>query len=100
VKQEACERCATHPMQQSTHADSWGGRRQERGTIVGDRMTEKGQGGGDLVEKFELHEITSLPYFCTPRSSERTGTYSACVLGFRLCCQLHDQLVFRAKSEG
>jgi hypothetical protein len=28
--------------------------------IVGDRMTEKGRGGGDLVEiLFELHEITS-----------------------------------------
>ena len=77
-----------------------GERRQERGTIVGDRMTEKGRGGGDLVETFELHEITSLPYFRAPRSSERTGTYSACVLGVRLRCQRHDQLVFRAQSEG
>ena len=34
-------------------------------------MTEKGQGGGDLVETFELNEITSLPYFRAPRSSER-----------------------------
>ena len=25
------------------------------GRIVGDRMTEKGRGGGDLVETFELH---------------------------------------------
>ncbi len=66
-KQEARERCATHPSQQSTHADSWGGgERQERGTIVGVRMTEKGRGGGDLVETFELQEITSLPFFpCT-----------------------------------
>ena len=32
----------THPRQQSTHDDSWGGRRQERGAIVGERMTEKG----------------------------------------------------------
>jgi hypothetical protein len=79
-KQEARERCATHPRQQSTHADSWEGRRQERGTIVGDRMTEKDRGGDDLVETFELREITSLPYFRAPRSSERTGTYSACVL--------------------
>jgi hypothetical protein len=64
-------------------------------------MTEKGRGGGDLVETFELHAITSLlPYFRAPRSSERTGTYSACVLGVRLRCQRHDQLVFRAKSEG
>ena len=75
-------------------------RRQKRGTIVGDRMTEKGRGGGDLVETFELHEITSLPYFRAPRSSERTGTYSACILGVRLRCQRHDQLVFRAQSEG
>jgi hypothetical protein len=63
-------------------------------------MTEKGRGGGDLVETFELHEITSLPYFHAPRSSERTGSYSACVLGVRLRCQRHDQLVFRAQSEG
>ncbi len=27
--------------------------------IVGGGMTEKGQGGGNLVETFELHEITS-----------------------------------------
>jgi hypothetical protein len=26
-RQEARERCATHPRQQSTHGDSWGGRR-------------------------------------------------------------------------
>jgi hypothetical protein len=53
---------------------------------VGDRMTEKGRGGGDLVETFELHEITSLPYFRAPRSrsSERTRTYSSWVLGVRL----------------
>jgi hypothetical protein len=68
--------------------------------IVGDRMTEKGRGGGDLVETFELHEITSLPYFRAPRSNERTGTYFACVLGVRLRSQRHDQLVLRAQSEG
>ena len=54
-QQEARERCTTHPRQQSTHGDSWGGRRQERGRIVEDRMTEKGRGGSDLVETFELH---------------------------------------------
>jgi hypothetical protein len=67
---------------------------------VGDRMTEKGQCGGDLVETFELHKITSLPYFRAPRSSKRAGTYSACVLGVRLRCQRHVQLVFGAQSEG
>ena len=69
---------------------------------MGDRMTEKGRGGGDLVETFafELHEITSLPNFRAPRSSERTGTYSTCVLSVRLPCQRHDQLVFWAQSEG
>ena len=67
---------------------------------MGDRMTEKGRGGGDLVETFELHKNTSLPYFRAPMSSERTGTYFTCVLGVRLSCQRHDQLVFRAKSEG
>jgi hypothetical protein len=68
-------------------------------TIVGGGMTEKGQGGGDLVETFELHEITSLSYFRAPQSSEWTGTYSACVLGVRLRYQRHDQLVFGAQSE-
>jgi hypothetical protein len=53
-----------------------------------------------MMETFELHEITSLPYFRAPRSSEWTGTYSACILGVRLRCQHHDQLVFWAKSEG
>jgi len=78
-----------------------GGGRQKRGTIVEDRMTEKGQGGGDLVETFDLHEITSLPNFRAPKSSERTGTYSACVLSVRLRCQeRHGQLMFRSQSEG
>ncbi len=66
-------------------------------------MTEKcqaGRGEGDLVETFELHEITSLPNFRKPKSSERTGTYSACILGVLLRCQRHDQLVARAQSEG
>jgi len=62
-------------------------------------MTEKGQGGGDLVETFELHEITSLPNFRSPRSSKRAGTYSTCVLGVRLCCQRHGQLVLWAQLE-
>jgi hypothetical protein len=77
-----------------------GGRIKERGTIVGDRMTENGRGGGDLVETFELHKITSLPYFQALWSSERTRTYFTCVLDVRLRCQRHGQLVFRAKSEG
>jgi hypothetical protein len=42
-----------HPRQQSTNDDSWGGRRQKRGTIVGDGMTEKGQVGGDLVTEID-----------------------------------------------
>ena len=77
-----------------------GGRRQKRGAIVGDRMTEKGRGGGDLVETFDLHGVTSLPNFRAPKSSERTGTYSACVLSVRLRYQRHGQLMFRSQSEG
>ena len=63
-------------------------------------MTEKGQGGGDLVETFELLKITSLPNFRAPKSSKKSGTYSACIMGVRLHCQRHDQLVFRAQTEG
>ena len=77
-----------------------GGGDKRRGAIVGDRMTEKGRGGGKWVETFELHKITSLPTFCAPKSCERTGTYSTCVLGVWLHCQRHDQIVFRAQSEG
>ena len=92
-----CKHCTPHLRQQSTHGDSWGGRRQERGRIVGDRMTEKSRGGGKWVETFEN---TPLPTFHAPKSCGRTGTYSACILGVRLCCQRHDQLMFRAQSEG
>jgi hypothetical protein len=63
-------------------------------------MTEKGRGGGDLVETFDLHEITSLPNFRAPKSSERTGNYYASILGVQLRCQRHDQFVFRAQLEG
>jgi len=68
--------------------------------IVGDRMTEKGRGGGDLVETFDFHEFTSLPNFHAPKSSEMTGTYSACILSVQLRCQRHGQLMFRSQSEG
>jgi hypothetical protein len=53
-------------------------------------MSEKCRGEGDLVETFELHKITSLPNFRVPKSSERTGTYSTCILGVLLRCQRHD----------
>jgi len=68
--------------------------------IVGDRMTEKGRGGGDLVETIDLHEFTSLPNFHAPKSSKRTETYSTCVLSVRLRCQRHGQLMFWSQSEG
>ena len=63
-------------------------------------MTEKGRGGGDLVETFDLHKITSLPNFSAPKSSERTRIYSACILSVRLRCQRHGQLMFRSQLEG
>ena len=53
--QNTCESCATYPRQQSTYVNSLGRSRQERGTILGDGRTEKGQGGSNLVE------ITSSP---------------------------------------
>ncbi len=53
-----------------------------------------------LWRNVELHEITSLPNFHKPKSSEKTGTYSACILGVLLCCQRHDQLMVVAQSEG
>ena len=34
---------------------------------MGDRMTDIDQGGGDLVETFELHKITSLLTFHAPK---------------------------------
>jgi hypothetical protein len=48
------------------------GRRQEMGMIVGDRITEEGEGGGEWVETCELHKITSLATFCAPKSCKRT----------------------------
>ncbi len=53
--QWACKPCVTHPRQQSTYVDSLGRSRRERGTILGDGRTEKGQGGSNWVE------VTSSP---------------------------------------
>jgi hypothetical protein len=91
--------CATHPRQQQINGDSLGRRRGERGAIWGDGTTDKGQGGGDLGETLEVHEIASKPIFRSPQSSKRAGTYSACILGVRLRYPHHDQRVFRAQSE-
>jgi hypothetical protein len=91
--------CATHLRQQPINGDSLGRRRRESGAIWGDGTTDKGQGGGNLVEILELHEIASKPIFRSPQSSKRAGTYSTCILGVRLHYPHHDQLVFRAQSE-
>ncbi len=91
--------CATHPRQQPINGESLGRRRGESGAIWRDGMTDKGQGGGNLVEIFELHEITSKPIFRSPQSSKRARTYSTCILGVMLHYPRNDQLVFRARSE-
>ncbi len=46
---------------QPINGDSLGRRREEMGGIWGDGTTDKGQGGGDLVETLELHKIASKP---------------------------------------
>jgi hypothetical protein len=94
-----CNCCATHLRQQLINGDSFGRRRGESGVIWGDGMADKGRGGGNLLEILELHKIASKPIFRSPQSSKRAGTYSACILGVRLCYPRHDQLVFRAQSE-
>jgi hypothetical protein len=94
-----CNHCAIHPRQQPINGDSLGRRRGDSGAIWGDGMTDKGQGGGNLVEILELHEIASKPIFRSPQSSKRAGTYSACILGVRRRYPCHDQLVFRAQLE-
>jgi hypothetical protein len=94
-----CNHCATHPRQQPINGDSLGRRRGERGASCGDGTTDKGQGGGNLVETLELHKIASKPIFRSPQSSKRAGTYSACILGVRLHYPRHDQCVFRAQLE-
>jgi hypothetical protein len=92
--------CAAHPRQQPINGDSLGRRRGESGAIWVDGTTDKGQSGGDLVEILELHKISSKPpIFCSPQSSKRAGTYSACILGVRLHYPRHDQLVFQAQLE-
>ena len=45
---------------------------------------------------FFLDDFNSGP---PTKSSERTGIYSACILGVLLRCQRHDQLVVGAQSE-
>ncbi len=92
-----CNRCASHPRQQPINGDSLRRRRGESKTIWGDGMTDKGQGGGNLVEMMELHKIASKSIFRSPQSSKRAGTYSTCILGVRLRYPRHDQLVFRAQ---
>ena len=39
---------------------------------MGDRMTDKGRGGGDMVETFELHENT-LPYLTSAHPGAVNG---------------------------
>jgi hypothetical protein len=94
-----CNCCATHRRQQPIKGDSLGRRRGASGAIWEDGTTDKGRGGGDLVEILEHYKIASKPIFPSPHSSKRAGTYSACILGVRLRYPHHDQLVFRAQSE-
>ena len=47
-----------------------------------------------------LHSINSKTTFRPPQCRERTGTYSACVLGVRLRYQRHGDHVFDDEKEG
>jgi hypothetical protein len=74
-RQDACERCATRPRQQSTNGDCWGRRRWERGAILGDGTSKEGQGGGGgkLVEEsleLELRKIAFTHTFRPPQSTK------------------------------
>ena len=48
--------------------------RREWGDFGGWDDTLTGGGGGDLVETFELHKITSKPIFHSPQSRNRSRT--------------------------
>jgi hypothetical protein len=97
--QNARERCATHPRQQSTYVDSLGRSRRERGTILGGGQQKRVEVEAIEWRSLHLHSINSKTTFRPPQCRERTGTYSACVLGVRLRYQRHGDHVFDDEKE-
>jgi hypothetical protein len=48
-----------------------------------------------MMEKMMTKKINSKSTFYPPQSRKGTGTYSACVLGIRLCYRCHGALVVK-----
>jgi hypothetical protein len=98
--QNTCKCCATHPRQQSTNVDGLGrGGDKREGQFWGIEPQK-----GVMVELIEwrlidLHSINSKSTFCLLQSGKRTGTYSACILGVRLCYQRHGENALKVQSK-
>ncbi len=72
----------------------WGGGDKREGQFRGIEPQERVE--VELIEwrSIDLHSINSKSTFCPPQSSKRMGTYSACVVGVRLCYQRHGKHVY------
>ncbi len=72
----------------------WGGGDKGKGHFGGIEPQERVE--VELIEwrSIDLHSIDSKSTFCPPQSGKRMGTYSACVLGVRLCYQRHGKHVY------
>jgi hypothetical protein len=63
-------------------------KRGEEGKICGANDGDGNDEDNDDGENDD-QKINSISTFCPSQSKKGTGTYSACVLGIRLCYQCH-----------
>ena len=93
--QNARERRTTHSRQQSTYVNVWGGVDKREGQFFWGGWQQK-RVEVEVIEWRSLHllSINSKPTAQPPQCRERTGTYSVCVLGVRLCYWRHGDHVY------
>ena len=71
----------------------WGGVDQKEGRFWGTEGPKWVEVEAIGWRSLHLHSINSKLTFYTPSSGKRMGSYSACVLGVRLCCRCHGEHV-------
>jgi hypothetical protein len=72
----------------------WGGVDEREGHFRGGGRQKRVEVEEIEWRSLHLHSINSKPTFRPPQCRERTGTYSACVLGVRLRYRRHGDHVY------